>query len=254
MAKCEGCRDGAGFSADFTMAFQPIVDVHARQVFAYEALVRGLDGEGALSILSQVDEGNRYAFDQKCRVKAIEWAARLGLADHGAALSINFLPSAVYEPASCIRLTLATAKRVGFPIQQIIFEFTEGERVDHDHVGAILQAYQKLGFLTAIDDFGAGYSGLTLLAKFQPDLVKLDMELIRGIDRDSVRRALVEATVRACGQIGVAILAEGIETEGEAATLGDLGVRLMQGYLYAKPAVEQLPIPRWTPADLRRAA
>ena len=243
MSTCQGCRDGAGFTAPFSMAFQPIVEAASGAVFAFEALVRGPEGQGAYEVLSKVDDDNRYAFDQACRVKAIETATRVGLIDTGAALSINFMPNAVYEPTGCIRLTLAAARRTGFPPERLIFEFTENERLDHDHVGRILTTYRKMGFRTAIDDFGAGFSGLTLLAKWQPDIVKLDMELVRGIDRDRVRRALVRSVVRACDEIGVTVLAEGIETPDEAAVLGELGATLHQGYAYARPGFESLPAP-----------
>ena len=118
---CSGCRDGAGFELPITMAFQPIVDASTGAVFAHEALVRGAGGESAASVLSQVSETNRYAFDQQCRVTAIELAARLKMADQGANLSINFLPNAVYEPRACIRLTLAAAMSSGFPLTRIIF-------------------------------------------------------------------------------------------------------------------------------------
>lgn len=93
---CHGCREGNGFSLPFSMAFQPIVDIASGTVFAHEALVRGSQGEGAFTVLSAVDPSNRYAFDQQCRVKAIELAAKLGLSDDGACLSINSMPSAVY--------------------------------------------------------------------------------------------------------------------------------------------------------------
>lgn len=108
---CEGCRNGAKFAADITMAFQPILDVRNKRMFAYEALLRGAEGEGAGVILSQVTDANRYAFDQKCRVTAIELATALDLAEHDAYLSINFLPNAVYEPKACIKLTLETVAR-----------------------------------------------------------------------------------------------------------------------------------------------
>ncbi|MDP3488963.1 MAG: EAL domain-containing protein, partial [Phenylobacterium sp.] len=100
---CQGCRDGAGLDFDFSMAFQPIMDMETGQPFAYEALVRGPAGESAWSVLSQVTEENRYAFDQLCRTTAIDLAARLDIAGQGASLSINFLPNAVYEPRACIR-------------------------------------------------------------------------------------------------------------------------------------------------------
>ncbi len=251
--ECAGCRGGEGFQTPFTMAFQPIVDMRTRSVFAYEALVRGPQGQGAGSILETVNTTNRYAFDQGCRVRAIDLASRLGLGAQGALLSINFLPNAVYDPAACIRLTLATARRNGFPLDRLLFEFTESERVEHEHLGRIISAYKALGFRTAIDDFGAGYSGLTLLAKFQPDIVKLDMELIRDIDTDRVKRLLVAGMVGVCREIGVEVLAEGIETLGEHQALLDLGVWLQQGFLLAKPGFECLPAVAW-PAAPRVAA
>ena len=248
MTTCEGCRDGAGFDQAISMAFQPIVDVRGGAVFAHEALVRGADGAGAASVLSQVTPENRYAFDQRCRVAAIEHAARLGLAARGHSLSINFLPNAVYEPAACIRLTLATAKRTGFPLSSLIFEFTEDEQMDPAHVGKILTTYKAMGFKTAIDDFGAGHSGLTLLAKFQPDIIKLDMELVRGIDHDPVRRAIVRSIAAACSEIGVTVLAEGIESEDEHLAVSEIGIDLQQGYYFAKPAFEALAEPAWLEA------
>ncbi len=237
---CEGCRDGAGFDLPFTMAFQPIVDIADGSIFAHEALVRGVEGQGAGSVLGQVSEANRYAFDQECRVKAIELATSLGLAAQGARLSINFMPNAVYEPRACIRLTLATAMRTGFPLDRIIFEFTEDEKLDTNHLLNILRTYRSMGFKTAIDDFGSGYAGLNLLSKFQPDIVKLDMELIRGIDRDSVKQRMVTHTLAMLNDLGVQPLCEGVETREELDMLRDLGVRLIQGYLLAKPAFESL--------------
>ena len=93
-----------------------------------------------------------------------------------AKLSINFMPNAVYEPSRCLRTTLEAAHRTGFPIENIIFETTEDERVhDAEYLKKIFATYRKEGFKTAIDDFGAGYAGLNLLADYQPDIVKLDM-------------------------------------------------------------------------------
>ncbi|MFD1746868.1 EAL domain-containing protein [Rhizobium helianthi] len=241
---CEGCRNGSGFDVPFSMAFQPIVDVRTGDVFAHEALVRGVAGEGAGAILACVTEENRYAFDQACRVKAIELAAGLMMADGQEKLSINFMPNAVYEPRACIRLTLATAERVGFPLERIIFEFTESERINTDHLLNILWTYRSIGFKTAIDDFGAGHAGLNLLARFQPDIVKLDMDLIRGIDQDPARRIVVQHTVAMLADFGITPICEGVETPGEALVLRDLGVNLFQGYLFAKPAFESFIRPQ----------
>lgn len=247
---CQGCRDGAAFELPITMAFQPIVDVKSRRVFAYEALVRGEGGEGAGAVLAQVSDANRYAFDQVCRVKAVELAAGLKLASEGALLSINFLPNAVYEPRACIRLTLAAAMRSGFPIQSIMFEFTEVERLDTQHVLNILRSYRAMGFKTAIDDFGAGYAGLGLLSEFQPDLVKLDMDLIRDIDKSTVKQSIVRNTLNMLRDLGVVPICEGVESAGEFETLRDLGVDLMQGYLFARPGLAALPEPMWPGQDV----
>lgn len=257
MGSCVGCRHGQGFELDFSMAFQPIVDVAEGRVFAYEALVRGTKGEGAVSILSQVTEKNRYAFDQQCRVKALELAARHSQHEAQSFLSINFMPNAVYEPRACIKLTLETANRVGFPPQNIIFEFTESEQLDTDHVLNILRTYKDIGFKTAIDDFGAGHSGLNLLARFQPDIVKLDMDLVRGINRDRARQIVVKHSVAMLKDFGILPVCEGVETWEELETLVHLGVEHIQGYVLARPAFERfdapvLPEPHFAGALLRR--
>jgi EAL domain-containing protein (putative c-di-GMP-specific phosphodiesterase class I) len=211
-------------------------------VVAYEALVRGAEGQGAAEVLSQVTPENRYAFDQQCRVAAIEQAVEAGILATDAALSINFLPNAVYSPAACIQLTLKTAKRVGFPTNRLVFEFTESERMDDTgHVANIVESYRKMGFVTAIDDFGAGHAGLGLLAQFQTDLVKLDMELIRDLDRNLPRRLIVDGVLRMLSRMDIVVIAEGIETVAEYDALRALGVRYMQGYLFARPALRALP-------------
>ena len=241
---CQGCRDGHRFIVPFSMAFQPIVDVVSGQVFAHEALVRGPNNEGASTILSAVDASNRYAFDQQCRVKAIELAAHLGLAESGASLSINFMPNAVYEARACVRLTLEAATRTGFPLSNIIFEFTESEKLDTPHLLNILQTYKAMGFRTAIDDFGAGYAGLQLLSRFQPDIVKIDMDLVRGIDRSRVKQSIMRSLLSLFDDLGAMPICEGVETADEMAVVEDLGVRLIQGYALARPGFESLPL--WT--------
>ena len=240
---CEGCLSEEGFSLPISMAFQPIIDVEDSSIFAHEALVRGIQGEGAYSVLSTIDSRNRYAFDQRCRVKAIEMAASLHLPATGASLSINFMPNAVYEPRACIRLTLDAARRTGFPLDRIIFEFTEGEKLDTDHVLKILKSYKEIGFRTAIDDFGAGYAGLALLTKLQPDIVKIDMELVRGIDASAVKRSILRHMLNLLNDLGITPICEGVETLGELHALQDLGVRLIQGYILARPAFEALAAP-----------
>jgi EAL domain-containing protein (putative c-di-GMP-specific phosphodiesterase class I) len=253
---CRACRAGGTLDFDFSMAFQPIVDVEKGSVWAYEALVRGSNGEPAPTVLGRVTDENRYQFDQAARVRAIELAGRLFPRDSGTRLSINFMPNAVYEPIACIRASLEAARRVDFAHQRLMFEFTEQERFrDIAHVQRIVAAYRKQGFVTALDDFGAGFAGLSLLANFRPDLIKIDMDLLRGIDTDAGRYAIVSGVVAIARALDVTVLAEGIETAGERETLRALGITLMQGYHFAKPMLEALPpVAGFTPTAAARAA
>ena len=159
-----------------------------------------------------------------------------------AILSINFLPNAVYQPAACLQKTFEAARHAHFPVNRLMFEVTENEPArDVGHLQSIFKEYRSHGMITAIDDFGAGHSGLNMLADFQPHVIKIDMALTRAINSDAVRYEIVGAIIGLCQKLGISVVAEGVETVAEAVTLRDLGVRLLQGYLFAKPAVEQLP-------------
>lgn len=238
---CDSCKNMDDHSFSFSMAFQPIIDINENTIFGYEALVRGINNEPAITILNKLIDDNRYTFDQAIRVKAIHLASALGL---NGMLSINFLPNAVYNPQTCIRTTLEAASELNFPTEKIMFEVTEAEKItDHEHLKSIFKEYKKHNFTTAIDDFGAGYAGLNLLADWQPDIIKLDMGLVRDINSDPVRQALVGAMINACNSLNIRVIAEGIETSDEFETLLTMNVSLFQGYLFARPGFEQLPVP-----------
>jgi len=235
---CGECVRGADLDFEFSMAFQPIINTATGKVFAHEALVRGPNGAPAGSVFESVNPSNQYRFDQCCRVKAIELAARLGIGDY---LSINFMPNAVYKPELCIRTTLAAAAKWGFPTDRIIFEITEGERIENpEHLKNIIKHYQKIGFKTAIDDFGAGFAGLNLLADFRTDIVKLDMALVRDIDTSLPRRAIIRGIMQVAEELSTQVIAEGVETIAEWQCLEDLGVEYFQGFLFARPSFESL--------------
>jgi EAL domain-containing protein (putative c-di-GMP-specific phosphodiesterase class I) len=220
---CEGCRSAPERDLEFDFAYQPIIDLRDRSVFAHEALVRGVHGEGAMSVLGQVNDQNRYRFDQLCRTRAIATAA----------------------PELCIRSTLEAARQHNFPLERLIFETVESEQLESNrHLTHVLRQYKEYGFKTAIDDFGAGHSGLGLLADFQPDIIKLDMALVRNVHQDRVRQAIVRGVVGLCKELGITVIAEGIEHAQERDFLADCGIYLMQGYWFAKPAFKALaPIP-----------
>jgi EAL domain-containing protein (putative c-di-GMP-specific phosphodiesterase class I) len=246
---CADCQGDQRLDFEVRMAFQPVVDARDRSIYGYEALVRTAEGGSAGEVLAMVRPEQLYRFDQTCRVRAITTAASLGLQQR---LFINFFPNAVYQPETCIRLTLLAAQMSGFPTANLVFEAAESEQVtDQAHVSRIFRDYRSRGFQTAIDDFGAGYAGLTTLAAFQPDLLKLDMALVRGIDGDPVRRAIVAGVAGMAAQIGSTLLAEGVETAAEYRTLRALGIDLFQGYLFGRPALERLePVPDATWAAL----
>ncbi|MBA3059411.1 MAG: EAL domain-containing protein [Gammaproteobacteria bacterium] len=235
---CNRCKNLDDLDFDFTFAYQPIVDFHARAIFAHEALVRGVNNEPAYSILARVNDDNRYRFDQACRVKAVKGAAQLGIQEF---LSINFMPNAVYEPAACIRTTFDAARQYHFPKEKIIFEVLEGENVSNrPHLINIFEEYRRYGFQTAIDDFGSGYAGLNLLAEFQPHIVKIDMDLVRDVNLSKPKQAIVEGIVHICKRLGIKVLAEGIETKAERDFFLANGINLMQGYLFCKPAFQAI--------------
>jgi EAL domain-containing protein (putative c-di-GMP-specific phosphodiesterase class I) len=224
---------------EFTMAFQPILDIESGEIYAYEALVRPVGDGSAHDVLSRITAESRYAFDQACRVKAISLAARLEMST---LLSINFLPNAVYQPAACLQKTFEAAEQAKFPLHHLMFEVTENEPSrDVGHLKAIFTEYKRHGMITAIDDFGAGHSGLNMLADFLPDVLKIDMALTRDINTDPVRYEITRAIIGLCKALHISVIAEGVETVPEAVALRESGVRLFQGFLFAQPAVERLP-------------
>jgi EAL domain-containing protein (putative c-di-GMP-specific phosphodiesterase class I) len=232
---CAACKDPASLFP-FSMAFQPIVDLQHNRVDAYEALVRGPHGEGAATVLGQLTPENTYTFDQACRVKAIELAARLGMDRQ---LSINFLPNAVYEPRACIQTTLRAAARTGFPRDRLTFEILESESIlDSARLLAIIREYRKHGFKIALDDFGTGYSGLARLAELRPDIVKVDRILVQDCDLDSTKLAIIAGIIAIGTAIGVKVVLEGVERVGEVFALKSVGARFVQGFYFAKPLFE----------------
>jgi EAL domain-containing protein (putative c-di-GMP-specific phosphodiesterase class I) len=234
---CGACRNAASLPP-LTMAFQPIIDLAAQRIDGHEALVRGLGGEGAGQVLASLTPENRYAFDQACRVTAIEMAARLGL---DCDLHINFMPNAIYDPVACLRPTLAAARRTGFAHERLVFEVMEEPDVSSaGHLAAIVAAHRGQKFKLALDDFGAGFSGLARLAALAPDIIKLDRALIGGCDGSSVRLEIVASMVGLCRRLGVKLIAEGVETAEELAALRKLGVNFVQGFYFARPAFQAL--------------
>lgn len=231
---CQRNRGDVAGAAPFQFAFQPIVDVLAGTTYAHEALIRGPNGESAHSVLSRVPAQLRYHFDQTARECAIRAAS---LASLPSRLAINCLPNSLLLHYRAIERTAEVARQFGFPMSNIVFELVEQENiVDRKGIAEVIRSHKAMGFKTAFDDFGAGYAGLTLLADFQPDIVKLDMALVRGVDSDVVRQHIVRSALAMCRDLKITVIAEGVETAGERDFFVEQGVTLMQGYLFARPA------------------
>jgi EAL domain-containing protein (putative c-di-GMP-specific phosphodiesterase class I) len=228
----------------FTIAFQPIVDVETGVTVAQEALVRGPAGEGAGRVLGAVGPADRYRLDAAIRTAAVREAMRLGLTATPAALTLNVWPGVIGDAGLGAPATLAAAAEIGFPVERLVFEISEMEAVeDPAALGAELAALQRRGVRIALDDVGTGEARMPLLLAFRPDGAKVAREVICGLDADPARQAVVRATLDQLAAFGLLPVVEGVETLGELSVLRGMGVRAMQGYLFARPAVGVLPVP-----------
>src|SRR5512142_936703 len=228
----------SGVDFEFSFAFQPIVDASSREVISFEALVRGPAGEPSAEVFAKVPRENLYRFDQACRVKAIHVAKRLKLHTR---LNINLFPNAIHLTGMNIRATLQASFQEGFPVENLIFEVSEAERLIHySRVVEIFKSYEDFGFQTAIDDFGTGYSGLRMLAEYQPNYIKLDRNIIADIHQNHVKQTIVKGVGSICKQLCIEIVAEGVEKAEEYEWLRGAGINLFQGYYFARPAFEAL--------------
>jgi EAL domain-containing protein (putative c-di-GMP-specific phosphodiesterase class I) len=201
--------------------------------------VRGPDGAPAARVFDHVPRDELHRFDQESRVAAIKLASRLRLPCN---LNLNFLPRSLYTSPASVRSALEAAERCGIAPDRLVLEITEGEVIDdHAAFAQVVNEFRRCGLQLAIDDFGAGYAGLTMLADFQPDLLKLDMTLVRGIESRGPRQAIVRAIMQACVDLGIDVIAEGVETLEEYRWFENAGVALYQGYLFGRPQFEGLP-------------
>lgn len=223
----------------FSFAFQPIVDVETRSIWSYEALIRGANGESAATVFSRVHPCERHELDRNGRMLALEIAGRLGV---GCSVNLNALPGSLTEGTLGALRTIGAARRAGLSPHQLVIEVTESEAIDDLHLlRDHLDAYRAKGVRIALDDFGAGYAGLNVLADLQPDILKLDMSLVRGVEARGARQSIVRAILQVSIDLGIDVIAEGVETTGEYEWLAEQGLVLFQGFLFAKPAFESLP-------------
>ena len=237
-------------TSPITMAFQPIVDINdGWRPYAYEALLRGQNGESASEILASIPAADMLAFDATCRRCAIEMAGFLGLKSR---LSVNISAEVVSNYRYGLHATLRDARELGWPASRIIFEITEHAPIRKPNLLARwIRAARNRGITVALDDVGIGHANLANLLLLRPGMIKLARELIVGIDRDRSRQAIVKGMVEAAEAFRCPTVAEGVETQQEFIQLNNLGIRLMQGYYIARPAIAELVVPQEIHAAVR---
>lgn len=231
--------------AEFWSAYQPIVSLADRSVVAQEALLRGLvDGRevggGDLFFVAE-SAGWLAKLDRIGRESAINGALPwIGDQD----LFINFNPASIYRAQVCLASTEQAAHASGLAPEQLVFEVVESHVIaDRGHLVTVLEHYRSLGWRVALDDVGAGYSSLSLLAAVRPEVVKLDKGLVQGLPDDGARTVL-KAVTDLAHQLGAVVVAEGIETEQLAEEVTALGADLGQGWLFGRPVRPEQPVER----------
>ncbi len=224
--------------------FQPVFRGGTLELWGYECLMRGrtLDGSliPALTLLEWArQEHLTFMLDRVVRERHLAAIGRVNVPGDCRFL-INFLPTAIYRPDFCLATTVRAARESGIAPERITFEVVESERVvDHEHLRRILEHYRAKGFGVALDDVGSGYSGLSLLGDLNPDMIKIDRELVTKSVESSAHRGICASLVGLGRANGHLVLAEGVETEAEWAVMEELGVDLLQGYLFGRPS----PVP-----------
>jgi EAL domain-containing protein (putative c-di-GMP-specific phosphodiesterase class I) len=225
--------------------YQPILPCRLPgEVFAYESLLRGVDHDGTLippSVILDVAKSAELLADLD---RAARFAAIRGAVEHKLAskLFINFIPTAIYDPAYGLSTTVLEIERSEIDPSRVVFEVVESEHVpDIDRLLRILDFYRDAGFLVALDDLGAGYSSLTLLTRLKPDFVKLDTELVRNVDADPYKANIALKLLELARSLGIKTIAEGVETRSEWLWLTEHDCDYVQGFFFGKPAASPEP-------------
>lgn len=220
--------------------FQPIISLRDGSILGHEALSRitcdtGIENTEMLFNLAGTFN-LLWELEQLCRTKALEAAYIFMIPPYSKKLFLNVNPSIIHDENFKKGFTKSFLKQYNIESQNIIFEITERNAIsDIQNFIKTLEHYKDQDYKIAIDDAGAGYSGLNLVSDVNPHYLKLDMKLIRGIHKDNMKYALVKGMVEFSKASNTNLIAEGIEEYDELETLIDLGVQYGQGYLIQRP-------------------
>ena len=224
--------------------FQPIVEVSTGRIFAYEALMRPRTPElsSPLAVLELArQEGKLRAVETltwHTAMGAFAAHCRAGHVPEGCRVFINSLSNQAMLPEDTARFH----REYRDYLSRVVLELTEVTRIDADLQAVKMQALMRSGGKLALDDYGSGYNGEAMLLAVQPDYVKIDVAIVRGVDQDDDKRQLVENLVSYAHVRGIALVGEGVETRAELEALAALGVDYVQGYFLARPALLPPPV------------
>lgn len=246
--RCRGRIEEVILQGAISPVYQPIVDLRTGQVFGYEALARGPQGEELESpreLYLQAERGGVLAeLDLACRRRAL--ASARGM-QPGRKLFMNLLPSGVNDPGFHGEALDRMLEAAGLRARDIVLEITEHRAIgDRERFLSSLEAYRRAGVHIALDDVGSGYANLDALLLVRPEFLKLDGAIVRRIHLDPVRRDMARAMTRVARSIGARVVAEGIEREAELEVVRSLGIEYGQGFLLARPGPpfpEVAPLP-----------
>ncbi|MEB3292359.1 MAG: EAL domain-containing protein [Synechococcales bacterium] len=231
------------YSRSIETWFQPVYCTERGSPWGYECLLRGRSKDGEvispLELIKWAKQENLiFMLDRLCReAHLLNAGAKLPNLEATQVL-INFMPNSIYRPEFCLRSTCAAAERAGLRPGQVVFEVIETEKItDIDHLKLILSSYRQLGFQVALDDVGSAFSGLNLLGELDPDLIKIDRQLIEKSRHSELHRKICSALVDIGRSRGRKVLAEGIESQEDHDFVLSLKVDLVQGYFYGKPSL-----------------
>jgi EAL domain-containing protein (putative c-di-GMP-specific phosphodiesterase class I) len=221
-----------------TTVFQPIMDLQSGGIHGFEALSRGPAGTQQHSPLNLFDAANEtdlvFELDRHCRRRALRTARELPSPHR---LFINVVPASMYDPDFQGASLITLLEGLGLSPARIALEVSEKYAINNYMLFVeALETFRQLGFSIAVDDIGAGHSGLENIAHLQPRYLKFDMQLVRDIDKNPIKREMARALKTFADKMDSQIIAEGIEREDEQKACADLGIDFGQGYLLARPA------------------
>ncbi|WP_044175783.1 diguanylate phosphodiesterase [Phytobacter massiliensis] len=225
-------------------AFQPIVDPGRGTISSLEALIRGPDGGSPQDYFASIPEQKLHEADLASKGWALAMARQLGIGNHKVA--VNLLPMSLVKIPGAVDILLGHITRNHLDPEQVIVEVTEDEVISsYDEFTSAIRQLRAAGIGLAIDDFGSGFAGLSLLAKFQPDKLKIDRSIVTDIHMHGPKQAIVKAIVACCAEMQITVVAEGVEKIEEWCWLNAAGIERFQGYLFARPVLNGVPAVTW---------